>query len=220
MSERKRMAGLALTVGGGCFLASVATLHVLYGVEGATPNDALKAMALLLAIAVAGALMFLRLARPVADRLEIQHDRLNALLRSVGDGMLILDQRGDVQWANPASQQMHGIAPVQFGRMSIVHLFQGAHDALEDFLASGDPRGVAEVAAVHAGGELTTVEVTFGRSVDLACPLITAIVRDVSARPGAEAVIRQLEENLAPARPACERSGRDLPEPGETAPTR
>ena len=217
MSERKRLAGLALTVGGGSFLAAVATLHFLYRVDQATGTDALLATLSMLGIALAGSLLFLRFAEPVADRLEIQEDRLSALLWSVGDGILILDERGDVQWANPASQEMHGIEPVQFVRMSVAHLFQGADDALGDFLASGEPRAVAMVSAIHAGGQQTPVEVSFGRSFHLARPLITAIVRDISERPDPASVIQQLDESLVPAARASAHGAGALATPGTTA---
>ena len=128
-------------------------------------------------------------------------DRYRRLVESSPDGIFIIqDER--IVFLNPAALRLFGAAtPEQvLGRRCPDDLFHPTshgliHDRTAQLLA-GESVPPAEEKLVRLDGTVTDVEVNSIRIDESTGPAIQVIVRDISARKQAEALLRQSEERL------------------------
>ncbi len=127
-------------------------------------------------------------------------DRYRRLVELSPDGILI-SQDNRLVFLNPAAMRLFGAsAPEQILGKSPFDVFHPAsHTLIRERIGrmmSGQPVPPAEERIVRLDGVVTEVEVNSTRLDDVAGETIQVIVRDISERKRAEAVLRQNEERL------------------------
>jgi PAS domain S-box-containing protein len=127
-------------------------------------------------------------------------DRYRRLVELSPDGILI-SQDNRLVFLNPAAMRLFGAsAPEQILGKSPFDVFHPAsHTLMRERIGrmmSGQPVPPAEERIVRLDGVVTEVEVNSTRLDDVAGETIQVIVRDISERKRAEAVLRQNEERL------------------------
>ncbi len=120
--------------------------------------------------------------------------RFRLLAETVPDGILTIDARSRVLYANPAVEAILGYTPAELLGQSLLRLIpprlrDGHQRALRRYLRSGVRRmswsGV-EFSCVHKGGAEVPVEVSFAELRIGGRRLFTGVIRDVSERKRAE----------------------------------
>jgi PAS domain S-box-containing protein len=127
-------------------------------------------------------------------------DRYRRLVESSPDGILI-SQDTRIVFLNPAAVRLFGAsAPDQILGKSPFDVFHADSHALMrariGLIMSGQSVPPAEEKIVRLDGGVTDVEVNSTRLEDSAGEAIQVIVRDISDRKRAEAILRQSEERL------------------------
>jgi PAS domain S-box-containing protein len=128
-------------------------------------------------------------------------DRYRSLVELSPDGILI-SQGNRIVFLNPAAVSLFGAgSPEQVLGRSPFDLFHSASHALirerVERMLSGESVPPAEEQIVRLDGVVTDVEVNSARIDEPAGPAIQVIVRDISVRKQAEAVLRESEERLS-----------------------
>ncbi len=131
--------------------------------------------------------------------------RVEAILESVSDCVMISNLEGTIQFANRATERVLGRAPGSLSGRQAQELFPKAYGKLRSsdiaaFLA-GEPclflnQGPKEGNALRADGQKFPVEVTWSTlpSVDASeKPQFVAIMREITARKRREAALRESE---------------------------
>jgi PAS domain S-box-containing protein len=127
-------------------------------------------------------------------------DRYRRLVESSPDGIFI-SQDDRIVFLNPAAVRLFGAsAPAEILGRSPFDLFHPASHALirerVALIISGQSVPPAEEKIVRLDGAVTDVEVNSTRVEEPGGPAIQVIVRDISDRKRAEALLRQSEERL------------------------
>jgi PAS domain S-box-containing protein len=127
-------------------------------------------------------------------------DRYRRLVESSPDGIFI-SQDNRIVFLNPAAVRLFGAsAPAQILGTSPFELFHAESHALMreriGLMMSGQAVPPAEERIVRLDGVVTDVEVNSTRLEEPAAEAIQVIVRDISDRKRAEALLRQSEERL------------------------
>ncbi len=128
-----------------------------------------------------------------------QEALLRAILNTVVDGIITIDERGTVESFNPAAVRLFGYPPEEvIGhniRMLMPEPYRGEHDGyLARFLETRSPRVIGigrEVTGCRKDGSNFPMELAVSEAVVAGRRFFTGIVRDVSARKAGE---RQLRE--------------------------
>jgi PAS domain S-box-containing protein len=128
-------------------------------------------------------------------------DRYRALVELSPDGILI-SQHNRIVFLNPAAVSLFGAtSPEQVLGTSPFDLFHPDSHALirerVDRMMSGESVPPAEEQIVRLDGAVTDVEVNSTRIDEPTGPAIQVIVRDISVRKRAEAILRESEERLS-----------------------
>ncbi|MDP2367142.1 PAS domain S-box protein [Rhodoferax sp.] len=124
---------------------------------------------------------------------------LRAILNTVVDGIITIDERGTVESFNPAAVRIFGYPPEEVVGRNIKHLmpepYHSQHDGyLARFLDTRSPRVIGigrEVTGRRKDGSTFPMELAVNETVVAGRRFFTGIVRDISARKAAE---QQLHE--------------------------
>ncbi len=114
-------------------------------------------------------------------------ERFQLLVDMASDSIVVLDNRCNIIFANPATERMFGHSPEKligqpFGKL-LPH--DDHHPTLEQLRKRLDTRKAiqpADFLARHSDGHTIQVEITFGTLIHHGKQLYTAIIRDVSTR--------------------------------------
>lgn len=124
---------------------------------------------------------------------------LRAILNTVVDGIITIDERGGVESLNPAAVRIFGYPPEEVIGHNISRLmpepYRSQHDGyLSRFLATRSPRVIGigrEVTGCRKDGSTFPMELAVNETVVAGRRFFTGIVRDISARKAAELQLRE-----------------------------
>jgi formate hydrogenlyase transcriptional activator len=142
--------------------------------------------------------------RSLQSQLRESEERLSRSFESAMDAIVTVDGTGRVTLFNAAAEQVFRCAAADaIGRPFARFLAEGFGAVLADHLREGPgqparkPIWLTEgVTAIRADGDEFPVEATLSRVDAAGGPLVTVILRDVNERRRAEAVTRQLEDEV------------------------
>ncbi|MEW6322714.1 MAG: PAS domain S-box protein [Acidobacteriota bacterium] len=152
--------------------------------------------------AVAGAAVLTAIAERerAGARARASEERYRALVDAVGDGIITIDRRGVVRFANPAAERMLGYEPGTLpGREASTVLNASPAAWLDPQVGGGDPAPDAHLTAVHRDGHAIPVELAFGAWAADGERFVTAVVRDISDRLNAGQQRERLRNQLVQA---------------------
>jgi len=136
--------------------------------------------------------------RDRSDRLQASYDRFRAVTESVPDGIVAIDGRGTIRFWNRSAATIFQYVEHEAVGMAFLGLVDAADQAkyLDAIGASlADPIPAIELIGVRKDGSRVPIEVLLSPSGPEPTT-ITAIVRDITDRRRAEAVLREREEEL------------------------
>ncbi|MEK0081812.1 PAS domain S-box protein [Benzoatithermus flavus] len=131
--------------------------------------------------------------------------RLGAILDTVLDGIVTIDEQGTIEAVNPAAERLFGYAAEEMIGRSITMLMPETHrlahgDRIARYLVTGERRAIrigCEGEGRRKDGAVFPVELTVGETRLHGRRLLTGVVRDVTER-------KERERELAAARVAAE----------------
>jgi len=157
-----------------------------------------------LALAAAGTVRAQLRRRDAQKRLRLEESRYRVVAEAATDAILGVDERGEISYANPATERIFGLAPDRLVGSPLSVLipdrFRERHQAaFVRYLESGE-RSLAwesvPLVALHRDGHEIPVEISFGASHGPLGVSFTAVIRDVSERDRARQLLRENEERL------------------------
>jgi len=136
--------------------------------------------------------------RKAADTIRGQEAMMRAILDTVVDGIITIDERGMIARVNPAAVRIFGYAPAEMvGRnvkMLMPEPFHGEHDGyLERYRKTGDARIIGigrEVVGKRKDGGVFPMDLAVSECEVSGRRLFNGIVRDVTAQKAAEEELR------------------------------
>jgi len=139
------------------------------------------------------ALVMLVLASLFAERRD-NEDRMRAIVNTVVDGIITIDDKGIVETLNPAAARVFGYSPEevvgQNVKMLMPEIYSREHDGyLSNYLTTGHARmsGIGrEVAAQHKDGSIFPAELAVAEMAVAGRRMFTGVVRDISERKRAD----------------------------------
>jgi PAS domain S-box-containing protein len=139
------------------------------------------------------------------DALRRSEARKTAILETVLDGIISLDDKGRITEMNSAAERMFGHLREEALGKPLVELIvppsSRGEDWLQFALLPGDSGGSApgwrfEMTAVHSDGSEFPVEMSVARIPTDSVPSFTAYIRDLTSRKLAREALREREEQL------------------------
>lgn len=118
------------------------------------------------------------------DRLAEQEAHLRTILRTVPDGLLVIDQDGRIDAANAAAAALFGWREPDLLGRPIVTLFP-----TEDPREPGPGSGAREITARHRDGRPIPVELSLSQAHVEGSAVLIGVVRDITERKAAEAAL-------------------------------
>jgi two-component system sensor kinase FixL len=186
IAVRYGLAGAAAAI-----LATQITLKIAFQARGFGAPTVIDFQMLMVALGLTGLFVgaIVSERRQASHALKESEGRVKAILQTAPDAILTLDERGSIKSVNPAAEQM----------------FAGTWAHLEDrsvsqLLPDLDPGGehtLRELSGRRCDGTSFPSEVAVGQTVIGNRPHFIAIVRDVTRRVQAEALVRQHQVELA-----------------------
>jgi PAS domain S-box-containing protein len=132
------------------------------------------------------------------EALRLGEERSRAILHSMVDGVIVLDDRGAVTLFNPAAERIFQRPASQVLNLSIRNLFapdewQKYDDYLAGHLGENPPK-VIEVNALRANGSLLPIDLAVSEISRGGVLMLIVIVRDISERRKLEEQYRQAQK--------------------------
>jgi two-component system sensor kinase FixL len=129
---------------------------------------------------------------------------LRAVIDTVVDGLIIIDQAGRVEVFNPACEKLFGYTGAEvLGRnvnMLMPAPYAGEHDAyLAAYRDTGNARIIGigrEVSGRRKDGSVFPMELSVGETQRDGVPIFVGIVRDISERHAAQAKLHEVRSEL------------------------
>ena len=135
------------------------------------------------------ALVMLVLASLFAERRD-NEDRMRAIVNTVVDGIITIDDKGIVETLNPAAARVFGYSPEEVVGQNVPEIYSREHDGyLSNYLTTGHARmsGIGrEVAAQHKDGSIFPAELAVAEMAVAGRRMFTGVVRDISERKRAD----------------------------------
>ena len=150
--------------------------------------------------------------RRTAAMLDAGERRLRAVVDNAIDGLITIDEKGDVESFNPACEALFGYSALEIigTRASVImpHLFDGEpmrlNEAPEARMGlSFAAASALETVARRRDGRLIPIEITLSEVALADASLLSVVVRDITQRKDAEAELHARAE-------ALERSNKEL----------
>lgn len=146
------------------------------------------------------------------DSLRESEARLRAVFATAVEGILTIDERGNIDTVNPAAERMFGwTAAMLIGRNISVLMpepYRGQHDGyLANYLSTGHRRVIGigrEVFGQRKDGTLFPIDLSVGEFTVGGRRLFTGIIRDITERRRLQSEVLRIGEL------AQQRIGRDL----------
>jgi two-component system sensor kinase FixL len=143
-------------------------------------------------------------ARRISAALKQRELLLQAILDTVPDGLIVIDQHGLIRSLSPAAEQMFGFSSTEaIGRnvaMLMPSSHAGSHDAYMDRYAATGERRIIGIGRVVAGlrkdGTTFPMELHIGEAAAPGDRLFTGFVRDLTAREDRERRLADLQAEL------------------------
>jgi PAS domain S-box-containing protein len=132
-----------------------------------------------------------------AARVEAEN-RFQSLAESASEGIVVLDERANVEFCNRAGGLLFGNAPGDLTGIDLQALLEAppAFATWQECFAAGLPLEPIETIARGKDGARVPVQVSFGTWSAKAGRYFSAIVHDISERKAADAQLRQAKANL------------------------
>jgi PAS domain S-box-containing protein len=129
-------------------------------------------------------------------------ERIAAILATVVDGVITIDERGTVETFNPAAERIFGYAAGEVVgqniRMLMPEPYHGEHDGyLEHYLETGEARVIGkgrEVAGRRKDGSVFPLDLAVSEMHQGTERRFTGVVRDITERKAGERATRYLQE--------------------------
>ena len=137
--------------------------------------------------------------REAANTIRNQEGMMRAILDTVVDGIITIDDRGTIDRVNPAAVRIFGYTPAEMvGRnvkMLMPEPYHGEHDGyLARYRQTRDPRVIGigrEVLGKRKDGSVFPMELAVGETEASGRRLFTGIVRDITAAKAAQEQLRE-----------------------------
>ncbi len=152
-----------------------------------------------------GALLFIRVSNPIIHRLEESAAKTRAILDTVVDGIITIDERGIVESLNPATERIFGFSASEVIGNNVNMLMPSPYrqehdDYLRHYRATGEKRIIGigrEVTGRRKDGSTFPMDLAVGEVQLSGKRLFTAAVRDVTDRKRAEKEAKRRLDELA-----------------------
>lgn len=139
--------------------------------------------------------------RQVERALQESETRLQAIVTTAVDGIITIDERGSLEWLNPAAERLFGYAaPAILGqnvKLLMPEPYREEHDGyLANYLRTGEAKVIGigrEVVGQRRDGTTFPLELAVSEVRLPDQRLFTGIVRDITARKQAEDALRKSE---------------------------
>jgi two-component system sensor kinase FixL len=136
--------------------------------------------------------------------LRRQHRQTRSILDTAADGIITVDDRGELRSVNPAAERIFGCEPGAMVGRTITDLFRGEERETADAMVQrlriepGAARSSewAELTGRRCDGSILQLEVAFTEVRLGGRRIFTGVVRDISEHKRAEAELRSLNEEL------------------------
>lgn len=159
---------------------------------------------------VEGARKFVGTVRDISERkaserrLKEEAARMYAVMNTVLDGLITIDEKGTIQTFNPASSRIFGYQSDevigQNVKMLMPEPYHTGHDGyLHNYMTTGDAKVIGigrEVSARRKDGSVFPMELGINEMMVVGTRMFVGTIRDISERKQAEQEIQQFVEAL------------------------
>ena len=147
-------------------------------------------------------LEFQSVAQDVTRRKQIEEEvrqgeaRLRAILNTMVDGLMVLDQKGEVTSFNPAAERIFGLSSEQvLGRPLRTLVAPDDQEIFEKYVAQLNGEGkIIELRAGRHDGSMIPIDLAVSKVWLGGTPMTIALVRDISERKRLEEQFRQSQK--------------------------
>ncbi len=160
---------------------------------------------------VDGKRMFSGIVRDISERQRLEEESLNrenrlrALIDTMVDGVIVINNKGKIQSFNPAAERLFGHKKEMVIGHNVNILmpepYKSAHDGyLHNFLKTGERKIIGigrEVVGLKSDGSTFPMELAVSETKVNGELMFTGIVRDISERKAAEVAIAEKNRDLA-----------------------
>ena len=154
-------------------------------------------MALIL-VTLLAIVLFFRLSRSL-QRVEVSESRLSGIFNTVADGLVVIDKVGKIISFNPSAERIFSYSASEIIGQNISTLvpedYHSQHEAhLHRYYETGETRVIGagrEITGRDKSGHTFPIELTVSSAEVGGKQLFTAVVRDITRRKHAEALLEQ-----------------------------
>ncbi|MBU6401053.1 MAG: PAS domain S-box protein [Verrucomicrobia bacterium] len=137
--------------------------------------------------------------------LRDSEERLRAIVDTAAEGVITIDERGVIESVNAAGEKMFGYTAAELIGRNVSRLmpspYREAHDRyLADYLRTGQARVIGvgrEVVGQRKDGTVFPMDLSVGCAQLAGRRLFTGVLRDITARKGAEEQLGAMARSLA-----------------------
>jgi len=134
-----------------------------------------------------------------AGELERERGLLRAIVDTAVDGILTIDEMGNILSANPAVERIFGYTAAELIGKNVKSLmpdpYRSEHDSyLANYRETGDPKIIGigrEVQGLRKDGTIFPIDLSVSETITPTERIFTGIVRDISERKASEEALRK-----------------------------